>query len=102
MSGRYTLFDSDRRLGQAAAPDRERRRAGLGLRRRNRSGKHDHLEFIFTDGSRAVYTDPRRFGIIDLFPAEDEAGHKLLASLGPEPFDPWDAQALADRLKVER
>ena len=67
---------------------------------RNRSGgKHDHLEFIFTDGSRAVYTDPRRFGIIDLFPCEAEAEHKLLASLGPEPFDPWDAQALADRLK---
>ena len=52
-----------------------------------------------TDGSRAVYTDPRRFGIIDLFPAENEAGHKLLASLGPEPFDPWDARALAQRLK---
>lgn len=62
-------------------------------------GKHDHLEFIFTDGSRAVYTDPRRFGIVDLFPSDEEATHKLLASLGPEPFDPWGAKDLASRLQ---
>ena len=47
------------------------------------------------DGSRAVYTDPRRFGIIALFDAAQEAGHALLRHLGPEPFPPWDSAALA-------
>ncbi|MBV8397277.1 MAG: DNA-formamidopyrimidine glycosylase, partial [Acetobacteraceae bacterium] len=32
--------------------------------------------------------DPRRFGSIDLVPTDEEDGHKLLASLGPEPLDP--------------
>ena len=62
-------------------------------------GKHDHLEFIFTDGTRAVYTDPRRFGIVDLFALEEEAVQPLLASLGPEPFDPWGADDLAMALR---
>lgn len=101
MSGRYTLFDSDQ--AASAKPLLQTVNGGVPVSafgdETGHGGKHDHLEFIFTDGSRAVYTDPRRFGIIDLFPAEEEAGHKLLASLGPEPFDPWDAQALADRLK---
>ena len=101
MSGRYTLFDSE----EAASANPLLRTVNGGVPvssfgdQTGHGGKHDHLEFIFTDGSRAVYTDPRRFGIIDLFPAEDEAGHKLLASLGPEPFDPWGAEDLAQRLK---
>ena len=96
MSGRYTLFDSDQ--AASAKPLLQTVNGGVPVSafgdETGHGGKHDHLEFIFTDGSRAVYTDPRRFGIIDLFPAEDEAGHKLLASLGPEPFDLWDAQGL--------
>jgi len=53
----------------------------------------------FTDGTRAVYTDPRRFGIVDLFPSEEEAIQPLLSSLGPEPFDPWSAVDLARALQ---
>ena len=101
MSGRYTLFDSDE--ASAAKPLLQTVNGGVPVSSfgdaTGHGGKHDHLEFIFTDGSRAVYTDPRRFGIIDLFPSEAEAEHKLLASLGPEPFDPWDARALAKRLR---
>lgn len=101
MSGRYTLFDSEE--AASAKPLLRTVNGGVPVSsfgdQTGHGGKHDHLEFIFTDGSRAVYTDPRRFGIIDLFPAEDEAGHKLLASLGPEPFDPWGAEDLAQRLK---
>ncbi len=26
--------------------------------------RHDHVEFVFDDGSRLVYNDPRRFGLI--------------------------------------
>lgn len=101
MSGRYTLFDPNQ--ATAAKPLLKTVNGGVPVSKfgdeTGYGGKHDHLEFVFTDGSRAVYTDPRRFGIIDLFPSTEEATHKLLASLGPEPFDPWDAQALADRLK---
>ncbi len=101
MSGRYTLFDP--KQAGAAKPLLRTVNGGVPVStfgdETGYGGKHDHLEFVFTDGSRAVYTDPRRFGIIDLFPSTEEATHKLLASLGPEPFDPWDAQALADRLK---
>ena len=101
MSGRYTIFDR----GESAAVEPLLRTVNGGVPvssfgdQTGYGGKHDHLEFVFTDGSRAVYTDPRRFGIIDLFPSEAEASHKLLASLGPEPFDPWDGEALAARLQ---
>lgn len=100
MSGRYTLFDSDE--ASAARPLLETVNGGVPVssfgERTGYNGKHDHLEFIFTDGCRAVYTDPRRFGIIDLFAGSEEAAHPLLVELGPEPFDPWDATALATRL----
>lgn len=101
MSGRYTLFDSAE--ASAAKPLLQTVNGGVPVssfgEQTGHGGKHDHLEFIFTDGSRAVYTDPRRFGIIDLFSTEEEATHKLLASLGPEPFDPWGATDLAARLR---
>ena len=101
MSGRYTLFDSAE--ASAAKPLLQTVNGGVPVssfgEQTGHGGKHDHLEFIFTDGSRAVYTDPRRFGIIDLFSTEEEATHKLLVSLGPEPFDPWGATDLAARLQ---
>ena len=47
-------------------------------------GKHDHVVVDFEDGTRLVYTDPRRFGMMDLIrPGES---HKLLEHLGPEPW----------------
>lgn len=97
MSGRYTLFRADevppadpapQVVGGGVPASRFGETTGFG-------GRHDHLELIFVDGSRAVYTDPRRFGIIDLFDAEGEAVHPLLKHLGPEPFPPWDSTALA-------
>ncbi|HCH62063.1 MAG TPA: bifunctional DNA-formamidopyrimidine glycosylase/DNA-(apurinic or apyrimidinic site) lyase [Deltaproteobacteria bacterium] len=96
MSGRYTLF----RAEEVPPPDphvapvdggvpasRFGETTGFG-------GRHDHFELVFSDGSHAVYTDPRRFGILDLFAAEAEAAHPLLQHLGPEPFPPWDSEAL--------
>ena len=100
MSGRYTLFDSE--ASAAAKPLLRTVNGGVPVSsfgdQTGHGGKHDHLEFIFTDGSRAVYTDPRRFGIIDLFSADEEPSHKLLASLGPEPFDPWGAKDVCESL----
>ena len=97
MSGRYTLFRAD----EVPAEDPEAPASSNGVpasrfgEKTGYGGRHDHLELVFEDGSRAVYTDPRRFGIIDLFAAEQEADHPLLRHLGPEPFPPWDSTALA-------
>ncbi len=61
-------------------------------------GKHDHVVIDFVDGSRLVYTDPRRFGIMDLIHGDNE--HKLLIHLGPEPFDSeWNGAILHLSLK---
>ena len=101
MSGRYTLFSADE-AAQAPRSLLNTVNGGVPVSAfggtTGYGGKHDHLEFIFTDGTRAVYTDPRRFGIVDLFNADEEAAQSLLASLGPEPFDPWSAQDLARAL----
>ncbi|MBF0357950.1 MAG: bifunctional DNA-formamidopyrimidine glycosylase/DNA-(apurinic or apyrimidinic site) lyase [Magnetococcales bacterium] len=47
--------------------------------------KHDHFDIAFKNGSHLRLNDPRRFGAV-LWTTEDPGKHKLLASLGPEPF----------------
>lgn len=98
MSGRYTLFSSEE-ADAVSMPLLKTVNGGVPVssfgQRTGYDGKHDHLEFVFTDGSRAVYTDPRRFGIVDLFPRMDEPVHFLLERLGPEPFEQWTAKDLA-------
>ena len=105
MSGRYTLFDSSE-AAAVAKPLLQTVNGGVPVssfgERTGYGGKHDHLEFVFTDGSRAVYTDPRRFGIVDLLSVDSEAEHHLLVDLGPEPFEPWGAGPLAERLQGRR
>jgi len=61
-------------------------------------GKHDHVVIDFVDGSRLVYTDPRRFGIMDLIHGGDD--HKLLNHLGPEPLgSEWSGVQLYESLR---
>ena len=51
-------------------------------------GAHQHVALL-TDRGRLTLTDPRRFGAVVWSPAIDEdPARKLLAGLGPEPFDP--------------
>ncbi len=49
-------------------------------------GPHDHVVLDLSDGVRLVYTDPRRFGIMDLCPAESLGAHKLMRNIGVEPL----------------
>lgn len=72
--------------------------AALGPR-----GKHDHAELV-TDRGLLRLTDPRRFGAVVWSPALDLLpASKLLAGLGPEPFDPgWTPAALHSALKLRR
>lgn len=41
--------------------------------------------FNFTDGERLLFTDPRKFGRVELWPRSQEA--EAFAGLGPEPLD---------------
>lgn len=47
---------------------------------------HDHVEIDFGPRRMLRLRDPRRFGLM-LWTVDDPAGHPLLATLGPEPFD---------------
>jgi formamidopyrimidine-DNA glycosylase len=48
--------------------------------------RHDHVEFTLDDGTRLVYNDPRRFGLMMLLPQGEVAALAELKGLGPEPF----------------
>ena len=95
MSGRYTLFD-DVKVKTYPQTETEVSRFGIAT---GFDGRHDHVEFQFDDGSVAVYTDPRRFGIMDMIDIGEEEIHPLLEGLGPEPLLNWDANQLAKALR---
>jgi formamidopyrimidine-DNA glycosylase len=66
-------------------------------------GRHDHVVVHLDDGSRVVYTDPRRFGVMDLLDTSAEQEHRLLRHLGPEPLaEEWTAAVLAATLRGKR
>jgi formamidopyrimidine-DNA glycosylase len=48
-------------------------------------GKHDHLDFVFTDGSVLRFHDPRKFGTV-VWTTGNPLEHPLLAGIGPEPL----------------
>lgn len=67
------------------------------------AAKHDHVQFDFASGATVVFTDPRRFGSMDLCPACDLATHPLLKDLGPEPLgNDFYGPVLAAALKGKR
>jgi len=49
------------------------------------AGKHDHIDFVFNDGTVLRFNDPRRFGAV-LWTTEPPSEHQLLKDLGPEPL----------------
>lgn len=66
-------------------------------------GRHDHMIIEFADGLSLTYTDPRRFGLIDLCNTAELGRHTLLAKMGPEPLSAdFDGEALAEALKGRR
>lgn len=55
---------------------------------------HDHIEWVFENGTRLRYHDPRRFGCM-LWTATNPEEHKLIQPLGPEPLsDAFTAEHL--------
>jgi formamidopyrimidine-DNA glycosylase len=63
---------------------------------RSKDPKHDHVVLVLDNGWVVTYNDPRRFGFMDLAPADGLAQHPRLRGLGAEPLAPeFDAHCLA-------
>jgi formamidopyrimidine-DNA glycosylase len=60
--------------------------------------RHEHVIFRFDNGCELRFVDPRRFGIIDLWPAAGLADHPLLRHHGLEPLQPEFSGAALLRL----
>lgn len=90
MTGRFTICDpagGHRNLGEfyheAAAEE-------------GGQGRHDHVVFTLEGGRRLVYTDPRRFGVMDLAAEAHLSEHPLLKEMGLEPLgNVFSAEVLA-------
>ena len=52
----------------------------------NADGPHDHVVLNLANGVRLVYSDPRRFGMMDLVLTPELTNHKLLKNIGVEPL----------------
>ncbi len=72
MSGRLTILDRSPKSEGKGAEDAP--------------GRHDHVEFHMDDGTRVIFTDPRRFGLMTLIDQETIEQHPLFCHLGPEPL----------------
>jgi formamidopyrimidine-DNA glycosylase len=67
------------------------------------AGPHDHVDFTLAGGPTIRFTDPRRFGVVDLLREAEFAADKRFALLGPEPLDEaFDAKALEAALAGSR
>lgn len=72
-------------------------RPPIGKRRSSSAaGKHDHVVFNMSNGAVVIFTDPRRFGFMDLLTPRQVAAHPALSSLGLEPLsDEFNGDTLA-------
>ena len=61
------------------------------------NGPHDHVIVDMDDGTRLIYSDPRRFGMMDITAPGAWADHRLLAGMGVEPLsNSFNADMLKD------
>jgi formamidopyrimidine-DNA glycosylase len=59
-------------------------------------GPHDHVAFHMSSGAVITFTDPRRFGVMDLVASAALTSHPSVGRLGPEPLSAdFDATRLA-------
>jgi formamidopyrimidine-DNA glycosylase len=83
MTGRWTLLATDSS--------------------QNDDGKHDWVVIHLENGGRAVFSDPRRFGFMDLLETAEQDQNRFLAKLGPEPTpDHLTPMDLAENLRGRR
>lgn len=88
-----------------AAPDRVPQRPGAFHfdAAANAHARHEHVVFRMEGGAVVRYSDPRRFGFMDIEETGCEAQSRFLRDLGPEPLGPeFDAPFLARALAGRR
>jgi formamidopyrimidine-DNA glycosylase len=94
MTGRFTVLGDDARPHNLGEFYFEEGAAGAG------SGPHDHVVITLDNGVRVIYTDHRRFGVMDLLHENEMAGHKLLKDIGVEPLgNEFSADFLAGQFR---
>lgn len=65
--------------------------------------RHDHVVFHMSSRVVVTFSDPRRFGFMDLMSADALASHPALSTLGPEPLSArFDAATLARAVRGRR
>ena len=83
MTGRWTLLGAENNQGD--------------------DGPHDWVVVHLDNGGRAVFSDHRRFGFMDLFETAEQDQNRFLAKLGPEPTpDHLTPIDLAENLRGRR
>jgi formamidopyrimidine-DNA glycosylase len=66
-------------------------------------GPHAHVRFTLDDGTRIVFTDPRRFGMMDFIAPGDLESHRLLRGIGIEPLgNEFNGEFLAKAFKGKK
>ena len=94
MTGRFTVLGGNERSHNLGEFYFEEAAVGAG------SGSHDHVVITLDNGVRVVYTDHRRFGVMDLLHENELASHKLLKDIGLEPLgNEFSGQYLADAFR---
>jgi formamidopyrimidine-DNA glycosylase len=93
MTGRFSII----------RPDGETANLGEFYFETGGEGPHDHVVFHLEDKTRIVYSDPRRFGMMDLATRDEGESHKLLKDIGVEPLgNQLSATYLADAFRGKK
>jgi formamidopyrimidine-DNA glycosylase len=94
MTGRFTVLGENTRPNNLGEFYFEQGATGAG------SGPHDHVVITLKNGVQVVYTDYRRFGVMDLLHESELASHRLLKDIGVEPLgNEFSADFLAGRFR---
>ena len=65
--------------------------------------KHDHMILDTDAGTRIIFNDPRRFGMVDLWDTKDIENHRFFSHLGPEPLgNQFNAEYLSKALNNKK
>lgn len=94
MTGRFTVLDGNSRPNNLGEFYFEPGAIDAG------SGPHDHVAITLDNGTRVVYTDHRRFGVMDLVQERELTSHRLLKDIGVEPLgNEFSGAFLASRFR---
>jgi formamidopyrimidine-DNA glycosylase len=94
MTGRFTVLKPE------AGPDNLGKFYFETAAGEKADGPHDHVVFTLGNGVRVVYSDPRRFGMMDVVQTAALHEHKLLKDIGVEPLgNEFSGALLAEKFR---